>query len=424
MNEKNIPPQKAFLVGCYTDRHLQSYVDDYLEELASLATTCGFDVCGQDIVYLRQIDAATFIGSGKVEELAERSAALLADIIIFDEEISPNQQKNLEAVFKRPVLDRAGLILEIFAQRAQTREAKLQIELAKIEYMLPRLKRLWTHLSRQKTGGGGGGAVKGEGEKQIEIDRRLFKRRIHTLQQEIKAVSEHRKIQRQARIRSGIPVFAIVGYTNSGKSTLLNKLTEAGVLSENKLFATLDTTVRKFTLPNHQEVLLIDTVGFVRKLPHNLVAAFKSTLEESCYTDLLIHVIDASHPNAFEQGRTTEEVLSEIGAVGKPVITVLNKIDREGALENVARLKLSFPRTVAISLETGEGIESLLDAMMEELARLRRTYTFKIPQERYDLVSKIVAKGHVLEQSYEENHVLVQAQVPEALLAELAPFQV
>lgn len=419
----------VFLVSSYQLSTEKDQCLEHLNELASLSKTYGFEVLDQVACPLRKIEASTFLGKGKVEELVTIAKALKVDVVIFDDEITPNQQKNLEKAFKRPVIGRTELILEVFAQRAHTKEAKLQIELAKAQYQLPRLKRLWTHLSRQSGSAGGGssgagGHLKGEGERQIEIDRRLLKKRISSLKEQLKVVSEQRKTQRHARLKSGVPLFGIIGYTNAGKSTLLNALTEAEVLVEDKLFATLDTTTRKFILPNGQEILLIDTVGFIRKIPHGLVESFKSTLEEACYTDVLIHVIDVSSPMAEEHAEATLSVLKELKADNKPMITVLNKVDACQNKSILIKFKLNFPKTVLISATKGEGFDKLYEAMTRELANLRQIVTVKIPQKNYALVSQIMEKGRVIHSNYEENDVLLEVEVPKAFLKTLEPYLV
>jgi GTP-binding protein HflX len=400
----------ALIAGGYDRARDLPLCKEHLDELASLAYTYGFEVVGNEPCSIRSIDAALFFGKGKVEELRVKAEELNADVIIFDNEISPNQQRNLERIFKKPVIDRTELILEIFSQRAQTKEAMLQVELARSHYQLPRLKRLWTHLSRQSSGGGG--FLKGEGERQIELDRRLVRKRITRLRKEIEEVRHQREVQRRARNRSGIPTFSIIGYTNVGKSTLLRALTDAEVLVEDKLFATLDTTTRKFALPNHQDVLLIDTVGFIRKIPHTLVAAFKSTLEEAVLADILLHLIDVNHPLAEEHAESTYEVLKELSTEKKPIITVLNKVD---ALENkalVARFKLKYPRVVAISALTGDGFDELLQMMMDVLKDLRKVVSLRIPQKDYALVSELMQEGRVVHQDYEGNDVLIEIEIP------------
>ena len=403
----------AMVAGGYERAADLPLCNEHLDELSALATTYGFTVVAKEPCSIRAIDAALYFGKGKMEELREKADAIGADVIIFDEEISPNQQRNLEKLFKRPVIDRTELILEIFSQRAQTKEAMLQIELAKSRYQLPRLKRLWTHLSRQTAGAGG--ATKGAGERQIEIDRRLVRDRITRLSREIKEVQKHREMQRKARIRSGIPTFSIIGYTNVGKSTLLNALTQAEVLMEDKLFATLDTTTRKYVLPNSQEILLIDTVGFIRKIPHTLVAAFKSTLEEAVYADILLHLVDINHPLAEEHAEATYAVLKELSPEDKPIITVLNKVDLLQNKSLIARFKLKYPRVVPISAKSGEGFDELLKMMMSIIKDFRTVVKVRIPQKDYSLVSLLMEEGRVIAQEYEENDVVLEVEIPSFL---------
>lgn len=412
----------AFLAGGYDRAGDLPLCAEHLDELESLAHTYGLKVLAKEPCSIRTIDAALYLGKGKVEELRQKAEDLNADIIIFDDEISPNQQRNLERVFKKPVIDRTELILEIFSQRAQTKEAQLQIELAKSQYQLPRLKRLWTHLSRQSGGGKGGGYLRGAGERQIEVDRRLVRDRIAHLKKEIKEVSKHRELQRQARLRSGIPTFAIVGYTNVGKSTLLRALTDAEVLVEDKLFATLDTTTRKFVLPNHQEILLIDTVGFIRKLPHTLVAAFRGTLEEAAYTDILLHLIDVNHPLAEEHAASTYTVLKELRAADKPIITVLNKVDQVKNPGIIARYKLKYPRVVAISALEKKGLDELMRTMVDVLKTLRKVVSLRIPQKQYALVSELMQEGRVLHKDYCDNDILLEIEIPNHLEHKVRDF--
>ncbi len=414
--------RRALLVGVYFSTKEKQLCEEHLIELTRLCETYGLLKVGELLCPLKKRDAAHYIGSGKVEELRQLAQELEADVIIFDDEISPHQQRNLEKLIAKPVIDRTELIIEVFAQRAQTREARLQIELAKVRYQVPRLKRLWTHLSRQTSGGGG--FTKGEGEKQIELDRRMLKTRLERLKKELAEVAQHRKMQRQARLRSGIPTLAIVGYTNAGKSTLLNALTQAGVLAEDKLFATLDTTTRKFSLPNKQEVLLVDTVGFIRKIPHTLVAAFRSTLEEVLHTDLLLHLIDVSNPVAEEQAHESFAVLKELKADNKPMLTVLNKADActdEGRLN---RMRLSFPRCVVMSALTGQGMDDLATAIVNELARLRKRLKLRIPQSHYALVSELMREGKVYSCDYEGEDVLLDAEIPAKLEHKVEQFEV
>jgi GTP-binding protein HflX len=412
--------QNVLLLGIYSSGSQKEKCEEYLQELKRLCHTFGILHTHLIPCSVKKLDAGTYLGSGKLEELAAMKAELGYELVIFDDEISPHQQRNLEQIFKTPVIDRTELIIEVFAQRAQTKEAKLQIELAKIKYQFPRLRRMWTHLSRQSTGGGG--FLKGEGEKQIEIDRRLLRRRIDVLKKEIDEVIDQRKVQRIARKRSGIPTFAIIGYTNAGKSTLLKTLTHADVMVEDKLFATLDTTTRKFVLPNNQEILLIDTVGFIRKIPHTLVAAFKSTLEEAIHTDILLHLIDTSHPNAEEHAEATIEVLSELGAKDHPIITVLNKIDACQDPSLITRLRLKYPKTVSISALHKSGLDQLAEMMIEELSKLRKIVHVRIPQSHYALVAELMHEGNVLHSDYEENDVILTMEIPAKLEYKVKPY--
>lgn len=406
--------KKAFLISAYMFPTPKEVSEEHIQELALLSETFGLEVVGKEVVHIRSYDSATHIPSGKLEQLIQQAKDLNASTVIFDDEISPSQQRNLEKAFGRDVMDRTELIIGVFAQRAQTKEARLQIELALVKYQAPRLKKLWSHFSRQAgTGGGGGGRyTKGEGEKQIEIDRRLLKDKIDDLKTQLKEVRAQRETLRTLRNKSQIPVFAIVGYTNAGKSTLLNALTDAGVFVEDKLFATLDTTTRKFTLKNNQDILLVDTVGFIRKLPHLLVEAFKSTLEEALSADILIHLIDASHPMAEEQARTTVEVVKELGASKTPMITALNKTDLLESRGPVEKLRLQYPHTTPLSALQKEGFDELEKLMIQELSKLRKKISLRIPQSDYPVVSEIIRHGLVHKQEYEDNDILIEAEVP------------
>lgn len=418
-------PLRAFLISAYKGSDQKRICTEHLEELGLLAETYGVEVLDKFPCVVRRYDAGTFITEGKLQEAVDLSKKVDANLVIFDDEISPGQQRNLEKEFGIPVIDRTEVILGVFAQRAQTKEARLQIELAQVRYQAPRLKRLWTHLSRQHGGGGGsggGGYLKGEGEKQIEIDRRILKRKIDALQKEIEEVKAHRETQRSSRQRSAIPIFAIIGYTNVGKSTLLNALTQAGAFVEDKLFATLDTTTRKFMLPNNQEILLIDTVGFIRKLPHLLVAAFKSTLEEAFQADILLHLIDVTHPMAEEQAQTTFEVLRELNVDEKPIITVLNKVDACADPAVITQLSLKYPKNVQISALKGTGLDNLLDVMIQELSKRRKIVTLKIPQSEYAIVSEVMRLANIISQTYEDNDVILRTHLPLTLEQKLKRF--
>lgn len=418
---------KALLVSTYHGSVQRKICEEHLEELELLAKTYGIETVHREACSIRKFDASIYVGKGKLEELVQIANDKEVDLVIFDDEITPAQQRNLQKAFNRNVMDRTEVILAVFAQRAQTKEAHLQIELAKLKYEAPRLKRMWTHLSRQQgtSGSGGGGAyLKGEGEKQIEIDRRIIKRKIDQLQKEIQEVRAHRETQRTSRLRSEIPVFAIIGYTNAGKSTLLNALTNAGVFVEDKLFATLDTTTRKFRLKNHQDILLIDTVGFIRKLPHLLVAAFKSTLEEAIEADILLHLIDVSHPMAEEQAATTHEVLTELNAGRKPIITVLNKIDKDPSPSLIHRLRMIYPKNIQISALSHQGFDDLQEMMIQELSHQRKIIEVRIPQSEYAIVSEVMRTGHILNQEYEGNDIILRVDVPAFLANKLSVYSI
>ena len=421
-HEKKV--RKAMLVSVYKGGGALETCEEHLRELELLCETFGVAVLAKVPCQVRTISASTFVSAGKLDELMARAMELKADLVVFDDEISPGQQRNLEESFKIPVIDRTEVILGVFAQRAHTKEAKLQVELAQLKYQAPRLKRMWTHLSRQQgTGGGGTGAyLKGAGEKQIEIDRRLLKDRMGHLMDRIEELKSYRNTQHGLREKAQIPLFAIIGYTNAGKSTLLNALTDAGIFVEDKLFATLDTTTRKFTLGNKQDILLIDTVGFIRKLPHLLVAAFRSTLEEAVQADILLHLIDASHPMAEEQAAATFDVLEELGAKDKSIITVLNKIDACPDKSMINRLRIKYPKNVQISALKREGFDELLHKMEEELSHKRQIVNFRIPQSDYAIVSEVTRKGHVLHQEYDGNDVLLRVEVPKILAGRFARY--
>lgn len=412
----------ALLVGAYRSAAEKALCEDYLHELERLCDTYGLKVARGCCCSIKKLDAGTYLGTGKLEELKALADDLKVEVVIFDDEITPNQQRNLEKIFKRPVIDRTELIIEVFAQRAQTREARLQIELAKVKYQFPRLRRMWTHLSRQTATAGGGAHLKGEGEKQIEIDRRLLRHRLDKLKEDLEHVAQQRHTQRSLRLRTAVPTFAIVGYTNAGKSTLLKALTAADVLVEDKLFATLDTTTRKFTLPNKQDILLIDTVGFIRKIPHTLVAAFKSTLEEAVHTDILLHLVDVSHPKAESQAEETMLVLKELGAEKHPIITVLNKMDQCQNPAIIAKFRIKYPKVVAISALDQTGFDDLMEMMMQEVSLLRKTVSCRIPQSHYALVSELMREGRVISCEYEENDILITIEIPSALEYKVKPF--
>lgn len=428
-DKEHIQGSKAILVGVFKKIDEEPIAEDHLNELELLAKTHKVPVIGRFCTLIRDFSAATFLSEGKVEQLQEKILELGANLIIFDDEISPVQQRNLEKRFNLPVIDRTEVILGVFADRARTKEAKLQIELAQMSYLSPRLKRMWLHLSRQHGGGGGaggGGYQRGTGEKQIEVDRRLIKRRLEHLRAELKAIAEYRQTQRRKREKNAVPVFAIVGYTNAGKSTLLNRLTSANVLVENMLFATLDTTTRHFVLPNNQKVLLTDTVGFIRKLPHLLVAAFKSTLEEALEADVLIHLIDSSHPQAFEQAKTTFEVLEELHAKERPIITVINKCDladqTPGQKAMIQKLRLSYPHSFQVSALTGEGLPELFTEMMHIVKDWRKRVQVRIPQSEYQIMAAAIREGNIFSKEYDGNSIIVDVELPLVFAQQLSPY--
>jgi GTP-binding protein HflX len=410
--------ERAFLVGVETGARTTLEVTDSLDELEQLAETAGAEVAGRGIQKVATITPATFIGSGKAREFAEQCAAEDIDTVIFDDELSAAQGRNLENIFNIKVLDRTALILDIFAQRARTREGKLQVELALLHHLLPRLTRFWGHLSRQK----GGIGMRGEGETQLETDRRKVQERIEKLTEELHAVRQHRLTQREGRQRNIWPLASIVGYTNAGKSTMFNALTGSAVLAEDKLFATLDPTTRRLHLETNQDVLLSDTVGFIRKLPHRLVEAFKATLEEVVQADLLLHVVDASHPLALDQILAVNQVLNEIGASGKPTLMILNKIDRFENPNALARFYEHFPNAVGISAKTGDGFPALRDELSKALRPIRQLVELSIPHEASPAIARLHAVAQVVERDYDGPQARFKARIPPHLMHEFEAY--
>lgn len=410
--------ERVFLIGVQLKSRNRWDLDDSLAELAELATTAGAEVIGEGTQKLESPAAATFIGTGKAEDFARYCRENDVDTVVFDDELTPAQSRNLEKLFDCKILDRTSLILDIFAQRARTREGKLQVELAQLHHLLPRLTRYWSHLSRQK----GGIGMRGEGETQLETDRRRVQERISKLSEELESVRQQRSTQRQGRQRSQWPLASIVGYTNAGKSTLLNRLTGASVLAEDKLFATLDPTTRRLRLPTNQNVLLSDTVGFIRKLPHRLVEAFKATLEEVVEADLLLHVVDVSHPQAEDQIAAVHAVLSEIGAQGKPTVMVLNKVDLAAQPDVVHRFTERYPRSVAVSAVTGVGIPELLAELGSALRPVREFLEVAVPHEESAVIARLHTVGQVLERDYEGPAARFKVRIPPHLHSEFAPF--
>ena len=410
--------ERAVLVGLEQAGVSKWDLKDSLDELRELANSAGAEVVDTVTQKLQKPTAPYYIGKGKAELIKLSLHDRQVTSVIFDDELSPAQGRNLETLLARKVLDRTQLILDIFAQRARSREGRLQIELAQLQYLLPRLTRMWQHLSRQ-TGGIG---MRGPGETQLEVDRRRVQERIARLERELESVRKTRAVQREGRKRNQWPVASVVGYTNAGKSTLLNLLTGADVIAENRLFATLDPTTRSFVLPNKQRMLLTDTVGFLRKLPHTLIESFKATLEEVSEADLLIHIVDLSHPRVDEQMEAVDAVIKEIDAFGKQTLIVFNKIDKIDNRELAEAYLSRFPGSVAISARTGEGVGELVRALQDALSSWRLRSRFRIPINESALIAEIHRVGHVLELRYEGDDALIVAHVPPHLEAKLTQY--
>ncbi|MBN2217810.1 MAG: GTPase HflX [Pirellulales bacterium] len=406
---ETVTTETAVLVGVLLPG--RTYGEDPLAELAGLAETAGVVVAGSLVQRRHQPLASTYLGSGKVEELRLLVEAVEADLIIFDNDLSPGQTRNLEKTTGVKVLDRTELILDIFAHRAQTHQARLAVELAQLEYAMPRLKRMWTHLSRQAQGGVG---LRGPGEKQLEVDRRLAAKRIADLRRELHAI-ERRK-QREVAARHDRMTVSLVGYTNAGKSTLLNVLTGADVFVQNALFATLDTRTRRWQLPGWGPVLLSDTVGFIRDLPHHLVESFKATLEEARQTDLLLHVADAANPDVYDQIAATFGVLEEIGIDQKNTILVLNKIDLLPDRARLDALLTRYPNAVSISAASGRGLGELTDAVSRALSRGFHELDVEMGVDNGRLMAYLAAHGEIFAKHYQDGRVTVHCRLAQRYL--------
>lgn len=424
--------EKAILVGVRitSETHQGLSLDESLQELAMLAETAGIEVVGEITQNLSRPNSRTYIGKGKLDELKLFAEELDADIVIFDDELSPRHQRELEKEFtqKIKVLDRTALILDIFAQHADTREGMLQVELAQYKYRLPRLTRAWTHLARQaggaagRSGSVGGVGLRGPGETQLEVDRREINKKIVKLEEEIEKVRQHRNRHRQQRRKTNIPVVALVGYTNSGKSTLLNALTDANIYVADQLFATLDPTTRQLELPSGETVLLSDTVGFIQKLPTDLVVAFRATLEEIAEADLLLHLIDGSHENAANQKTTVLETLEELGTGEIPILTIYNKIDLLDDTDLEELKESADPQALFISAKEKFGFDALTEAIASGIVQNFKRLSVLLPFSEGKLVSIFHEKGHVETLEHLEEGVRITGLLPIELLSFFEPY--
>jgi GTP-binding protein HflX len=424
--------EKAFIVGLsIKGSNAYMSIDDSLQELAFLSKTAGLEIVGVESQILSKPNPATFIGSGKVNEVKLLAENVKADIVIFDTELSPRNFRELEESFGENirVIDRTTLILDIFGQHAQTREGKLQVELAQYEYFLPRLTRAWSHLARQAGGGGGrtgssgGVGLRGPGETQLEVDRRRIKTKISNLKKDLDKVRRHRKLHRKNRKLSQIPIVALVGYTNSGKSTILNLLTNANVLTANKLFATLDPTTRRLTLPSGNVVLLTDTVGFIQKLPIHLIAAFRATLEEISEADLLLHVIDIDHTNTIAQWHSVMKTLIDIDAGNIPILSVLNKIDKTDKHEEIKKRYPEYENGILISAVKMIGIDHLLSEIDQLLFERYTKISAKIPYKNGKLIALFHQFGKVEKIEHGVGSVLISGSIPGRMIADFERYQ-
>jgi len=397
--------EQGLLIGLVNPRVHRNQVDEYLDELTLLANTAGVEVRHRIIQERDRIDPATFIGRGKAEEIGWLVNSENIDVVIFDDDLSPVQVRNLEKLIPCKILDRAGLILDIFASRAKSKEAMTQVELAQLQYLLPRLTRRWTHLSKQYSGVG----MRGPGEQQIESDRRAIRARIAHLKEKLKDIAKEHEVQRKGR--RFFNRVALVGYTNAGKSTLMNLLSQSNVFVEDRLFATLDATARRVKLSNAQSIILTDTVGFIRKLPPHLIASFMSTLAEVTDADLLLHVVDVSHPGFEEQIAVVQSTLEELQADKKPTITVFNKIDRLADRSIIPRLARQYQNAVFISAMRGINVSALVEKITAMLIEDIQEETLIIPQAQYNIIAQIHELADVIEKVYEDNAVKIRFRI-------------
>ena len=425
VREKPDMVERAMLVGICYHKSEEIETRKLLLELEELVKTLGIGIVGMELVRVRDRHRGLLCGTGKADELVELAKARDCDCIVFDNEISPMQQRNWEELSNLTVIDREEVILDIFAKRARTKEARLQVDLARMQYALPRMARMWGHLDREGGGGtGGGGASRGMGEMQVEVDRRLARKRIDHVRRELESVRKQRATQRKERQRADTATAAIVGYTNAGKSTLLNKMAGSDIMEADMLFATLDPTTRRIDLDDGQELLISDTVGFVRNLPHRLVESFKATLEEALLADFLVHVLDASAEEIRDHHATTAKVIAELGADDKPVVIVLNKIDQVEDPELLATLRADFPGALEVSALKGIGIDELRLKFCDQLSERVKKLTYRIPQARGDVSGLIHREGKVLETEYEGNDIILKAVVPKDFEERLSEFLV
>ena len=415
VKEKPKKVERAFLLSVISRKDEESRAHSLLSELSELVENLSISVVGKLIVRTRKTFPGHILGKGKCEQIHDQVKELGCDVIIFDNEITPGQQRNWEELTKILVIDRHEIILDVFADRARTKEAVLQVRLARLEYSLPRLRRTWTHLDRQR---GGGVTQRGEGEAQIELDQRMLRDKISSTKKEIQQVSSRRSTSRKKRQRIPLATIAIVGYTNAGKSTLLNRISGSSVLAEDKLFATLDPTSRKVKLPGGRTIVVTDTVGFIRKLPHRLIDAFKATLEEALVADLLLHVVDFSCPEFEEHLETTSHVLKELGASSKEIITVYNKIDHGDQIMTRLKAQLITPDCHFISCKSGEGINQLLSTLEDKLNQEFEIECYSIPHQRHDLISKLREQGCICSEEIDGNGYRIMAS-PRGKLANL-----
>jgi GTPase len=410
--------ERAVLVILHTGKDFDWTPEDILAELKELTETAGAEVVEAFTQIRTTPDVSFFIGKGKAEEIGEFCGTNDVDTVILSDELSPRQKRNLEEKLSCKIVDRTELILDIFAQRALSKEGKLQVELAQLNYLLPHLTGKGTSLSRL----GGGIGTRGPGETKLETDRRHIRTKIHEISKEIEEVKKQRALHRKRRQSVPVPTISLVGYTNAGKSSLLNYLSDADVLAEDKLFATLDPTTRNIALPNNHEILLTDTVGFIHNLPHHLVAAFRATLEEVVEADILLHVVDVSHNKFQEHMVSVQEVLKELGIGDKKTFTALNKIDRLDKDISLSKLQKSIPDSVLISAKTGEGIHDLLNALADYLDRSRLLVTLQIPYQRGDLVSLVHNYGQVVKEEHSSEVTVIKAYIDKTKLSVLEPY--